>query len=265
MAGTSNITGDESIIFADNASFDGTERGGKMTTNGQLWIGSTVAPHVRLGNITAGAGVTISNSAGNIQVAVTGGAPVHGTGTDNHIVRWDGTGVPQIQDGVSIETDTGEIQAGNGAVGTPAFTFVSDTGTGIYRQGAGNFSAASAGNEIWRTTGGSFITQQVLQVNGGTAIDIIGSAISLALNTNETVIYITDTSAARTVTLPASPGNGQIYIIKDSSGAAATNAISVTVSGGVKTIDGLTTQTISSNYGCMWVQYFSTPGAYFIL
>jgi hypothetical protein len=72
MAGFSNITGDESIVYADNASFDGTERGGKMTTNGQLWIGSTASPHVRLGSLTAGTGVSITNGAGSITIAVNG-------------------------------------------------------------------------------------------------------------------------------------------------------------------------------------------------
>lgn len=47
MPGFSNITGDESIMFADNASYDGTERGGKLTSDLQLWLGSTTAPHVR--------------------------------------------------------------------------------------------------------------------------------------------------------------------------------------------------------------------------
>jgi hypothetical protein len=49
MAGFSSITGDESIMFADNASFDGTQRGGKITTDGQVWIGSTASPHVKKG------------------------------------------------------------------------------------------------------------------------------------------------------------------------------------------------------------------------
>lgn len=82
MAGFSNITGDESIMFADNASFDGTERGGKLTTDGQLWIGSTSSPHVRTGSLTAGTGITISNGAGTISIS-TNGAVVPNTITGN--------------------------------------------------------------------------------------------------------------------------------------------------------------------------------------
>jgi hypothetical protein len=75
MAGFSNITSDESILYADNASFDGTERGGKMITDGQLWIGATASPHVRLGSITSTAGtIVVTNSAGSINLDITGGA-----------------------------------------------------------------------------------------------------------------------------------------------------------------------------------------------
>lgn len=75
MAGFSNITGDESILNVDNISFDGTERGGKITTDGQIWIGSTVAPHVRKGNITSTGGtVTVSNGSGFINLEVAGGS-----------------------------------------------------------------------------------------------------------------------------------------------------------------------------------------------
>jgi len=71
--GFSSVTGDETIMFADNASFDGTQRGGKMTTNGQLWIGSTASPHVKLGNLTStNSSVTITNGSGTINLAAGG-------------------------------------------------------------------------------------------------------------------------------------------------------------------------------------------------
>jgi len=74
MAGFNSITGDESIVYADNVSFDTTERGGKITTNGQLLIGSTVAPHIRVGTLTSSAGsLTITNGNGTINLDLAGG------------------------------------------------------------------------------------------------------------------------------------------------------------------------------------------------
>src|SRR5512135_34328 len=74
--GFSFITGDETIVHADNASFDGTNRGGKMTTNGQLWIGSTASPHVKLGNLTStGGSVTITNGSGTINLEAGSAVP----------------------------------------------------------------------------------------------------------------------------------------------------------------------------------------------
>lgn len=69
MAGFSNITSDESIVYADNVSFDGTERGGKVTTDGQLLIGSTTAPHIRKATLSSSGGtVTITNGNGTINL-----------------------------------------------------------------------------------------------------------------------------------------------------------------------------------------------------
>lgn len=72
MAGNNSIRGDETVTFTDNMSFDGTERGGKMTTDGQLWIGATALPHVRLGSLTAGTGVSITNGSGTITIGLSG-------------------------------------------------------------------------------------------------------------------------------------------------------------------------------------------------
>ena len=73
MAGFDSITGLEDVVYADNVSFDGTQRGGMITTDGELLIGSTAAPHIRKGTITAGANITVTNGEGSIEIASTGG------------------------------------------------------------------------------------------------------------------------------------------------------------------------------------------------
>jgi len=69
--GFSSITGNAygSVMQADNVSFDGTYRGGIITTDGQLLIGSSVAPHIRVGTLTAGTGISIVTGNGTISIS----------------------------------------------------------------------------------------------------------------------------------------------------------------------------------------------------
>jgi hypothetical protein len=63
------------------------------------------------------------------------------------------------------------------------------------------------------------------------------------------LIAYTSLTAGRTVTLPTAVGViSQVYIIKDESGGAATNNISIATSSS-KTIDGASTKVINTNYG----------------
>lgn len=73
MAGNSSVRGDQTVTHTDNMSFDGTDRGGAMSLNGQLFIGSTATDrpnncgHVRLGILTSPDGsITIGYTAPNI-------------------------------------------------------------------------------------------------------------------------------------------------------------------------------------------------------
>ena len=88
------------------------------------------------------------------------------------------------------------------------------------------------------------------------------TAASYTVLPTDYLIGVTDTSAARTITLPTVPGLNQTFIIKDESGAAATNNISITANGTI-TIDGLTSVALNTNYGALQV-YFSGTN-YFIL
>jgi len=56
-------------MWADNVRFDGTGYPGAITTDGQILIGATVAPNIRVGTLTAGTGIAITPGAGTINIA----------------------------------------------------------------------------------------------------------------------------------------------------------------------------------------------------
>lgn len=79
------------------------------------------------------------------------------------------------------------------------------------------------------------------------------TAISYSVLTTDQLVAVTDTSAARTITLPTAVGvTGKMYMIKDESGAAATNNITIATTSSQK-IDGASTRVINTNYGFMSV------------
>jgi hypothetical protein len=77
--------------------------------------------------------------------------------------------------------------------------------------------------------------------------------VSVAVNSNITALsgrrYAVDTTAARTITLPASPGVGDEVQIMDATGTAATNNITVLRNG--NKITGLTDNAIIDVNGGM--------------
>lgn len=62
---------DNDTVFSANVDFRGVEPVvPQMVANGQLLIGSTVSPNIRAGLLTPGTGVSITNGAGTITLAV---------------------------------------------------------------------------------------------------------------------------------------------------------------------------------------------------
>lgn len=161
MGGFSNVTGDQygTVMNSDNCSFDGTARGGVMTTNGQLWIGSTAAPHVRLGTLVGGSGITITPGSGTITIAAT----ATGLTTTNHAVQVGNT--TNTVNSIALGLTGQALQGVTGA--DPAFT-------NLHIFNNTDQSAASA-NIVSGTT------------------------------------YIIDNAATVTLTLPASPAQGDRF------------------------------------------------------
>ncbi len=65
-----------SVMFALNVDFTGnslTSGTAQVLQDGQLLIGSSVSPNIRVNKLTAGAGVTITNGNGTITIGLAGG------------------------------------------------------------------------------------------------------------------------------------------------------------------------------------------------
>jgi len=87
--------------------------------------------------------------------------------------------------------------------------------------------------------------------NGPILLNIVETAVSYAATSSDIIIAVTSTAAARDVTLLAASSNAnKICIVKDQSGGAAANNITVKSAGG--TLDGVAAATgvaIATNYG----------------
>lgn len=269
MGGFSSITGDEAIVFADNASFDGTQRGGKMVTDGQLWIGATASNrpnnggHVRLGSLTSPSGsITIGYSAPNITIDLAGGT----TGIDSIAVdTTTGAGTnPVLPTAGGLVTFTGG-QYATGTFGTRVITINSTAANTLAVEA--QISTTSAASLITNNGISHFNSAQfTIDANGfvsskGSAFnytDVVGPTTYAVLSTDY-YISCNTTGGAITLNFPNAPTARQIWIVKDRTGNAAASNITITTPGGVVTIDGVTTYTIASNYGAINLLANATP------
>jgi len=242
--GQSSITGDETILFADNASYDGTQRGGKITTNGQLWVGATAAPHVKLGTITSPLGtLNVGYSSPNITLDLVGGmrAVEHLTGDTGGTLNPDGSNnfnllssvvaagtTPFTITGVG-STLTHKIQTSQAIAGADATKLgISNFDSSSFAVAATGFvtlSATGVGKTITGDSGGALSPSSsnwnILGLSGsktsgsGSTLTIksppfsqVGASATSSLNTGEFV------TAAVTRTLPVSAGlaDGDLFI-----------------------------------------------------
>jgi hypothetical protein len=221
MAGFSNITGDESIMFANNASFDGSERGGKMTTNGQLWIGSTASPHVKLGSLTSPNGtITIGYSSPNVTLDLVGGT----TAIDSVAVdTTTGGGTnPVLPTAAGLITLTGG-QYPTGTFGTRVVDINSSAANTIQvllQQSSAVAATDSTKNGIAHFNSAEFSVDSngfVSIKNGGFIWnDVTTATQTLAIQNG----YVTDRGGGVTYTLPATASLGDEIRIVGKAGLA---------------------------------------------
>jgi hypothetical protein len=101
------------VVYATNVDFSGssfTSGTRQVTANGQLLIGSTATPNIRVGTLTAGAGIAITNGPGSITISNSGS--INDLHTARYIVSAGGA-----SDGANFTTIAAAIAAATGATG----------------------------------------------------------------------------------------------------------------------------------------------------
>ncbi len=205
-----------SVMYALNVDFTGnslTSGTAQVTTNGQLLIGSTSLPNIRIGTITSPLGtLNIGYSAPNITLDVAGGAsPVQ------HLTGDSGGTLSPVANNFNIFGRSGSKTSGSGhtiTVNSPPFVQVGASATSALNSGEFVTAAvtrtlpASAGlldGDLFiyvATTAGALVIQAVtaqkirigslISSAAGTATSTaIGDSLSIRFNATDGFFYAT--------------------------------------------------------------------------
>lgn len=138
------------------------------------------------------------------------------------------------------------------------YSFLGTTGAFVARWiSAKVVGPISGGSVMGLTPDGQLVT-------AGRKINRRAVAANTTITLQDEYIGVTDTTAARTITLLAAStaGSGAVYSVKDESGAAATNNITLARAGS-DLIEGATSKVINTNYGS--AKLMSTGTAWVVL
>jgi len=231
----------------------GSSGGGDVTGPASSTAGNIAVFDDATGKVIADSGVDIADVA---TLPITGFIPTIGSSTNNAFAAWDGAGGTAIKNQTSVTS----VASGGILVSKPLWNLsdnsiqVGQANTGISGS-AGSLSIVANGNAQIVVSGTSLTLGASSFVTLGRALRIIRETTAVSMNAqllSSMYIGVTDTSAPRTITLPNNGNSGQIYIIKDESGGAGSNNITVTSTGSA-TIDGAASVTINTNYGVVRV------------
>jgi hypothetical protein len=133
-----------SVLYCQNIDFTGnslTSGTPQVTLDGQLLIGSAVAPHIRVATLSAGSGISITNANGAITIAASGGSGLTGTATQYAtLVGAAGNTVASI----GPSSTSGQLLQSGGNAANPSFT----TNTYPATNAAGDLLYGSSSNVI---------------------------------------------------------------------------------------------------------------------
>lgn len=272
VSSTWEVIGTESAkIFTGTTSVDTNEVADTITIN---VVGNRIIDVQSGVSSVGGEKLSIASGNANITLSVT---DTVGTSDTDLIVDLQAGGKLKIQSDADslISTDDGSsitIQPGDrtdAAGGDVTISGGKTTGAGLsggnILLSPGESGAGGALPQVWLPEGyvGFSSRSVVTKANSSTRIIAVVTDATYSLTGVEQVVLVNRTVAgATTVSLPASTNEGRKITIKDSKGDAATNNITINVTGG-GTIDSTTSYTINANYGSVTVIWSGT--AWFVI
>jgi hypothetical protein len=199
-------------------------------TNGQLLIGSTGANPV-VAALTAGTGISITNGAGSITIALSTPVSIANGGT-NSTTALNNNRIMVSSGGAIVEAaalTNGQLLIGSTGAAPVAAAITAGLNM-VVTNGAGSISLASLSNTTNQTA-------------------------NYSASATDTAIYVANPGGGTvTITLPSAvtAGAGKIYVIKrTNAGGGAANRVDIT---SATNIDGATTQSLNTQYSSITVQ-----------
>lgn len=152
---------DNNVVYANNVDFTGNATvTPQMVSDGQLLIGSTAAPNIKVGTLTAGTGISFVNASGSITINAVGGG-----------LTWNVISVDQT---MAINNGYGANKAGLLNIALPATAVIGSVVSIIGMQGSWKVTQA-AGQEIF--FGNSYCTSgatgYLASTNSGDCVELI--------------------------------------------------------------------------------------------
>ena len=262
---TVNLNDIVSLTHADDGSTQGQYQFNSMPFLHNYGLANTFLGE-NSGNFT----LTIAQANQNVCIGYISGGSLTTGGQNVIIGSQAGASLTSGNNNIFIGTQIGTsatTEAGNIWIGVDGMAAETNT----TRIGTGKLGCYISGIASIPTSNSQMVTID-------TTTDQLGSAPIPGFNFNITnvsttpfdVVYLTDyylsvdtSSLAITIRLPdlTNPSGG-VFVIKDATGNASVNNITVTTSGGTVLIDGSTAYTMNTNYQSVNVIYNGTTTAY---
>lgn len=209
--------------------------------------------------VTGSTNITLPTS-GTLGTGTIGGST---GGTDKALLSANGTGGSTLQATSLLFNANSQLVLQAGTSSLPAICITGSLSTGFYSDTANQIKVAANGSQIATFGAGGiqtfgsvgFVSAGILNSQGGRVVAVRTVAGNITGTSADYILAVSSTASARTVTVPNSVNTNQVFIIKDTSGNALVNNITVTTPGGTKTFDGATSLTIALNYGVIRLYY----------